>query len=284
VKRMATMLMLTAVIMAAAPVMTNATIEAMVSGGVPLPVIIRTIRTATQIEFFTGRPDYVRLKNAGASGSAADEIMKAIHQREYDGIDTSPAVEPVVTVAKPTRAPAPAPAPTAAVATAPGPAVPAPWSPPMPLPSEVDASNTNAAPVRPVPASAPAFPPIPAPLPPLPSSAGSTSCKAIYVDTNNGFDVFILAAFRAKHVPVKLVNSAASADCVLDSWLFHSEGSVAAAKFTATTGLSEAAFSLTSRSGEIVWAYSATKSSILVRGGKQSVAEACAKHILHDLF
>ncbi len=81
--------MLTAVIMAAtpimaaAPVMTNATIEAMVSGGVPLPVIVRAIRTAAQIEFFTGRQDYARLKNAGASGSAADQIMKAIHQREY---------------------------------------------------------------------------------------------------------------------------------------------------------------------------------------------------------
>ena len=108
--------------------------------------------------------------------------------------------------------------------------------------------------------------------------------STIYVDTNNGFDIFIMAAFREKHVPVKLVNSPDGADYILDSSLFHSGGDVATKSFATTTRLSEAAFSLTSKSGLVIWAYAATKGSFLGRGGKQSVAEACAKHVMKDLF
>jgi hypothetical protein len=132
-KRMATILTLTAVIMAATPAMTNATIEAMVSGGVPLAVIVRAIKTATKIELSTGNQDYARLTKAGASTSAADEIMKAIHYREYVGIDRSP-VEPAVPVAVVAK-PAPVPAPMASAApvpaTPPPAPVPAPVLPPM---------------------------------------------------------------------------------------------------------------------------------------------------------
>ncbi len=39
--------------------------------------------------------EFARFKAAGASKSDADQIMQAIHSREYDGIDNSPA-EPVV--------------------------------------------------------------------------------------------------------------------------------------------------------------------------------------------
>jgi len=128
-KRMATILMLTAVIMAATPVMTNATIEAMVSGGVPLPVIVRAIRTAARIELFTGKHDYARLTNAGASIKDADRIMEAIRYREYNGIDGSPVVEhPVVEQVASVTEPAPSPAapvPVSVAASAPSPVAPA---------------------------------------------------------------------------------------------------------------------------------------------------------------
>jgi hypothetical protein len=99
----------------------------------------------------------------------------------------------------------------------------------------------------------------------------------IYVDTNNGFDLFILAAFQVKHVNAQLVSAAEKADYVLDSSLFHSHEFAATEKAAGSYRVSEAAFKLTSKSGEIVWAYAATK-GILSRG-KQSVAEACAKHL-----
>jgi hypothetical protein len=99
----------------------------------------------------------------------------------------------------------------------------------------------------------------------------------IYVDTNNGFDLFILAAFQAKHVKAQLVSTSEKADYILDSSLFHSHELAATEKAAGTYRVSEAAFKLTSKSGEIVWAYAATKG--LLSRGKQSVAEACAKHL-----
>jgi hypothetical protein len=103
--------------------------------------------------------------------------------------------------------------------------------------------------------------------------AGST----VFVDTNNGFDIFILAALQDKGVPLQLVSSAEKAEYVLDSSLFHTSEFVATGRFASTGRTSEAAFKLTRRSGEVVWAYAVTK-GILSRG-KQSVAEAFAKHL-----
>ncbi len=105
--------------------------------------------------------------------------------------------------------------------------------------------------------------------------------SSIYVDSNNGFDIFIQAAFQAKHLNVRLVSSADKADYVLDSSLFHSQEFLATQKAAGTYRTSEAAFKLTSKSGDVVWAYAVTK-GVLSRG-KQSVAEACAKH-LRDVF
>jgi len=103
--------------------------------------------------------------------------------------------------------------------------------------------------------------------------AGST----VFVDTNNGFDIFILAALQAKHVPLVLVSSRDKADYILDSALFHSSEFVATQKVAGTYRVSESAFKLTSKSGEVVFAYAATKG--MFSKGKQSVAEACAKHL-----
>ena len=76
---------------AASPVMSNYTIQAMLSGGVPLPTIIRAIKTARQVDLYMNDREYARFKAAGASKSDADQIMQAIHSREYDGNRTSPA-------------------------------------------------------------------------------------------------------------------------------------------------------------------------------------------------
>jgi hypothetical protein len=101
--------------------------------------------------------------------------------------------------------------------------------------------------------------------------------SAVYVDTNNGFDMFVLAAFQSKRVPLRLVSSRENADYVLDSALFHTGELVATPKFAATGRISEAAFKLTSKSGDVIWAYAVTKG--MLTAGKQSVAEACAKHL-----
>jgi hypothetical protein len=103
--------------------------------------------------------------------------------------------------------------------------------------------------------------------------------STVYVDTNNGFDIFILAAFQEKRVPLQIVSTRDKADYILDSSLFHDAGFVATTKAAGTYRISEAAFKLTSKTGDIVWAYAATKGMLSRGGGKQSVAEACAKHI-----
>ena len=101
--------------------------------------------------------------------------------------------------------------------------------------------------------------------------------SSLFVDSNNGFDTFILAAFQNKRVALKLVSSADKADYILDSSLFHTGEFVATPKLATTGRTSEAAFKLTSKSGDIIWAYAVTKG--IFSRGKQSVAEACAKHL-----
>jgi hypothetical protein len=99
----------------------------------------------------------------------------------------------------------------------------------------------------------------------------------VFVDSNNGFDTFILAAFQSKHLRVNLVSSVDKADYILDSSLFHTNEAMATKSYATTGRTSEAAFKLTSKSGDIIWAYAVTKG--IFSRGKQSVAEACAKHL-----
>jgi hypothetical protein len=108
--------------------LTNSTIQAMISGGVPVATIVHTIRTAPTVRLFVNRDEIARLLNAGASANDAEQIMKAIHDREYYGMDQSPVspVVPVPGVAKMAIAPPPAP---------PVEPVPVPAALPVPAPS-----------------------------------------------------------------------------------------------------------------------------------------------------
>ena len=129
--------------------------------------------------------------------------------------------------------------------------------------------------------------------------------SAVYVDSDNGFDIFIMAAFQAKHVPLRVVSSPDKADYTLHCEVFRVFSAVVATKATTTTRASEVgepppssrdasgsaetksvataggrtsevAVKLISKSGDLVWAYAVTK-GITVRN--QPFAEAIAKHL-----
>jgi hypothetical protein len=122
-----------------------------------------------------------------------------------------------------------------------------------------------------------ALPCLEAKQPAKPVAAGST----IYIDTNNGFDMFLMAAFQEKQLPLKIVMKREDADYILDSTIFHSYGVVAGT--AGNTGglaaghMAEAAVKLTSKSGQLVWAYAVAKG--VLHKGNQSVAESFAKHL-----
>ena len=113
------------------------------------------------------------------------------------------------------------------------------------------------------------------PARPLPSGA------TIYIDTNNGFDMFLMAAFQEKNVALKIVTKPEQADYIMDSTIFHSHDLLATNGAAMTGHSAEAAVKLTSKSGDLIWAYAVTKG--LLHRGNQSVAEAFAKH-LKDLI
>ena len=113
--------------------------------------------------------------------------------------------------------------------------------------------------------------------PPPDATKAIPAGSKIFVDSNNGFDIFILAAFQTKGLKLSLVSKPEDADYILDSSLFHDKEFTAVHGDATTYRISEGAFKLTAKSGDIVWAYAVTKG--LLSRGKQSVAEACAKHL-----
>ena len=93
------MLIALAAISSAQPVMTNQTVEAMLRGGVPVPTILTAIKTAAYIQLVMSKEFYDRLLNAGASPSAAGQIVQAMHDRTYKGAERLEDVRPPVPVA-----------------------------------------------------------------------------------------------------------------------------------------------------------------------------------------
>jgi hypothetical protein len=102
------------------------------------------------------------------------------------------------------------------------------------------------------------------------------SGSAIYVDSNDGLDKFLTAAFESRKVPLRIVSSTEKADYTLDSTVMRVLN-VRGRRGGAGKDASAAAVNLTSKSGEVVWRYTVSPET-LKRGG-QSVAEAIAKHI-----
>ena len=83
---------------------------------------------------------------------------------------------------------------------------------------------------------------------------------------------------QAKRFPVRLVSEPERAEYVLATSVLPGS------EETGKRGerISEATFRLTSKSGDVVWAYVETKGT-LSPSGRQSVAEDCAKH-MRDVF
>jgi hypothetical protein len=71
------------------PIMTNATVEAMVRGGVPLETTIQAIKTAQQTDFTIDNKTRGQLTKAGASDSASAQILEAMHQRVIHSVTGS---------------------------------------------------------------------------------------------------------------------------------------------------------------------------------------------------
>jgi hypothetical protein len=123
-----------AVLSPAKPVMTNQTVEAMLRGGVPVPTIVTAIKTAEYIQLYTSTEFYDRLLTAGASRNVADQILQAMHDRNYKGAMRPEDVNPApVAVARP---------PVVAAATAQPVATPAPVVTPPP-PTVVPAASAR---------------------------------------------------------------------------------------------------------------------------------------------
>jgi hypothetical protein len=95
----------------------------------------------------------------------------------------------------------------------------------------------------------------------------------VFINSANGFDLYIEAALHAKVVPITLVSSPEQADYMLDSSIFHTND---------FASVSEVAFKLTNKFGAVMWTYVADND--ILWGGNRSLAEACAKHLKQDLF
>ena len=99
------------------------------------------------------------------------------------------------------------------------------------------------------------------------------SGSAIYVDSGNGFDKLLAAAFQSHHVALRVVSSAGEADYTVDSTVMPTWEAVRRGGKTRDA----AAEKLTSKSGEVVWRFTVTPG--ILKRGDQSVAEDCAKHL-----
>ena len=104
------------------------------------------------------------------------------------------------------------------------------------------------------------------------------SGSAIYVDSKNGFDKFLEAAFQSRHVPLRAVSSPENAYLIRLTAPFFPTWDVVQTRSGRTVGSkAEAAVTLTSKAGEVVWRHTVSE-GILKRGGR-AVAEECAKHM-----
>jgi hypothetical protein len=101
----------------------------------------------------------------------------------------------------------------------------------------------------------------------------------VYVAPMEGFETYIMAAIMKKEVPVQVVTDREKADYEIRGTSETEKAGWAKVIFTGQTKSNEqASITLVDiKSGEVVFAYAANKSSAF--RGKQTAAESCAKHL-----
>jgi hypothetical protein len=105
--------------------------------------------------------------------------------------------------------------------------------------------------------------------------AGAKFC----VEGDQGFDTFLTAALTKKSVPVSVVDDCSKADYKVSAATQSDKASWSRVVFMGQTGSNEeASMKVTNlKTSEVVFAYSVHKRNSV--HGKQSSAEACAKHL-----
>jgi co-chaperonin GroES (HSP10) len=127
-------------------------------------------------------------------------------------------------------------------------------------------------------------------VPKAPSTVGNVSSPAsgfariapsstFYIEPNAGFDTFLTAALDKKHVPIAVVADRARAEYVIESANDSQKAGWARVIALGQTGSNEEASVriVHVATGNVVWAYAVHKRNSF--HGKQSSAEACAKHL-----
>ena len=101
----------------------------------------------------------------------------------------------------------------------------------------------------------------------------------IYVAPGDGFDTFLAAALNKKRVPVTVVADKEKADYILEASSESDKPGWAKVIFLKQTGTNEEASIriINVKTSEVVFAYAVNKRNSV--HGKQSSAEACAKHL-----
>ncbi len=95
---------------------------------------------------------------------------------------------------------------------------------------------------------------------------------------DRGFDAFLVAALVKKQVPIVIVNDRAKADYEITGVADSEKAGWAKTIFYAPQSKEQASIKVTEiKSGEIVYGYAVHKESSYK--GRQSSAEACAKHL-----
>jgi hypothetical protein len=96
---------------------------------------------------------------------------------------------------------------------------------------------------------------------------------------DGGYDIFLAAAMHKKEVPIIIVTDKSKADFELSGVTESEKAGWAKVVFWGNTSSAEQASvkMVNLKSGVVVWGYNVNKSSSA--RGKQSSAEACAKHL-----
>jgi hypothetical protein len=105
------------------------------------------------------------------------------------------------------------------------------------------------------------------------------SGSKVFVEATDGFDTYLDAALRKKHVPLVVVADKDKADYALEGVSDHVKAGWAKVVFLAQIHSDEqAGIRLVNlKTSEVVFAYAVNKKNSL--HGRQTAAEACAKHL-----